>query len=235
MWLVLCEPADPSGPWVAEGLAGRGLDPVEVVTRTDLDGAVWEHRIGGEGCRVRARLRDGRSFDSRDLCGVINRLAAMPAADLARADPSDLDYASQETYAFFVSWLASLPEPTFNLPTPRALWGPALDLLEWQSLGCRSGFATLGPDEAPPDEARQVLVVGERTVPQILPAGLSRACRRLAAAAGVSLLEVVAARGPRGWVLAGASELPDLRRGGDEFLVVLAGELRKRAAWEAAA
>jgi hypothetical protein len=230
MWLVLCERADLDAHWAAAGLVRRGLEPIELVHADELAAATrWQHRVGPDGCSVTVELVDGRTLSSAEIRGTLNRLVQTPSAPLLRAAPGDREYAREELHAFALSWLAALPGPVLNRPTPQGLSGPWLHRSEWLALAARAGLATppFRSDDAESEgrgrsPAASVIVVGAKAFgPPGVPA-LADACGRLARLVGAALLEV--AFDPDG-LFAAATTLPALRPGGDPLLDALAGAL----------
>ena len=139
MWLVLCDAGDVAAHWAYLGLKKRGLSPIEIVLPEELTkGARLTQSISTVGSFVRCELADGRTFDSANLRGVLNRWMQPPVPD-PKLDAKDRDYTAQETMAFFVSWLAAVPCRMLNPPTPYCLGGPMLDPCEWMHLAGRAG------------------------------------------------------------------------------------------------
>lgn len=251
MWLVLCPGYDAPALWAFEGLRARGLAPLELVRAESLpQSRRWEHRVGADGAGVRVELPDGRVLRSEEVRGVLNRLTHVTVGPLAAT--RDHDYITQEFTAFFMSWLYALPGPILNRPTPQGLGGRWRHASEWVLLASSVGLPVPpyrlssldGHDELatgerrlfpPGTPTRQAVVVGGVTfAPEGMPAELSDACARLAAAADTPLLGVDFAEGARGrWTFAGATPLPDLRAGGGPLLDALAralgAETRKEA------
>jgi hypothetical protein len=236
--LVLCEDFDPAAAWAADRLRRRGLD-ANVVYGTDLAAAPQvEHRVGRAGATIEIMLACGRRLSSRTIGGVLNRLSFLPSAWLNRIGGPDRDYAVQEMYALYLSWLNSLPGPLLNPPAPQGLCGNWRHPSAWAALAGRAGLpvaryrqsseddpAALWPAAAAVAPAT-LFVVGERVVGQ--PAALEHLdepCRRLALAANVRLLGIDFAPSANGWHFVGASVMPDLIRGGEPLADALAQAL----------
>ena len=214
----------------------RGL-PIEVVTGADLATAIrWEHRIGRSGIVFALDLADGRRISGKDPSGVLNRLSFLPSAWVQRVGGSDKDYALQEMYAFFLSWLHSLPGPLLNPPTPQGLCGNWRHPSSWAFLACQAGLpvrtyrqsseddpAALWQSVTGPAEATVFVAGGHVIVPSPLPSRLGEPCLSLAHAAGTTLLGINFAFGEEdGWYFSGASVMPDLIRGGEPLLNAMA-------------
>jgi hypothetical protein len=246
LWLILGDDADPCLRWAADGLVGRGLAPVKLLTAARLGpGLRWEHRVGVTGGTVEVTLGDGELIRSSHLRGVLNRLGAPPGWPLLdRVHVQDRDYVRQELAAFFLSWLASLPQPMLNRPTPQGLAGAWRHPAEWVLLAAKAGLRTTpyrASNRARPDAAAgraqrlgvrtgaaatKVLVIGGQAVGTAPPAILS-ACRRLGVLSGTALLGVELDDGAAGpWTFAGATPRPDLRDGGEPALDALAEALQ---------
>jgi hypothetical protein len=242
VWLVLSDSSDPSAAWARHGLRLRGLDPIELVTADRLvSGALWSHRIDGDGARFEILLADGRRISSNRVRGALNRIVAVPPEALAGAAAEDRDYALQELTAFFMSWLHALPGPVLGRPTPQGLSGRWRHVSEWVWLAAAAGLRTpayhqgshngagwqepaLAPFGAP---RRTVLVAGSRAVASDAPATVLEGCLRLSRLADAELLGVdFTWNRSDGWTFVGASPYPDLRPGGEQFLDALASILR---------
>jgi hypothetical protein len=236
MILVLCEVEDFAGLWAAGRLKARGLS-VEIVTAPVVSCALrWEHRIDSSGtASVAIELGDGRKVCSRDRVGVLNRLSFVPTARFDQVAGIDRDYAVQEMNALFMSWLHALPGPMVNRPSPQGLCGSWRHRSVWAAMAHKAGLAIQpykqscrdDPDAqwncSQSDAGATVFAVGERVVaPGWMPAEVSNGCRRLAAAAGVSMLGIEFVPGRDGrFEVAGATPLPDLTRGGEPLIDAL--------------
>ena len=236
MVLVICEDWDFAALWAADRLRSRGV-AVDMLTGADLAAAErWEHRLGHAGVTFALTLAGGeRRVFSQAVRGVLNRLSFLPSAWLQRIGGPDRDYAIQEMHALYLSWLAALPGPVLNRPTPQGLCGNWRHPSFWAALAGRAGLPARyrQSSEDDPSEAWQpaaappeaiAFVVGERVIaPPALPTQLNEACRRLAHAAGAGLLGIdfmAAAAGE--WRFTGASVMPDLVRGGEPLADALA-------------
>lgn len=244
MYLILASSTDLPAFWAAQGLAARGLAPVEMVTAEALVSApYWEHRVGnGSRTALRISLPDGRFLDASAVRGTLNRLTAVPAGFLRTS--ADHSYAHQELYAFFLSWLNALPGPLLNPPAPQGLCGRWRPSSEWVWLAGQAGLATApfrqSSRETPPklfgekpllppgSVGSTVLVAAGRISGAAAPRDVLAGCLRLAELAETPLLGIDFADGPAGpWTFAGATPWPDLRLGGEPFLSHLAAALRE--------
>lgn len=231
MRLLLCEPGDLSALWALQALRATGLE-IELVTSEELARARrWEHRIEGGRAWTEVELADGRGIDSRSVSATLNRLVRATTAGLAGADPADRDYAAAELWAFWMSWLESLPGPVLNRPSPQGLCGPWLHGTQWLVLAAGAGLATppcrstngAEPLAFEPLAGQPFLVVaGGAVVGPSAPDEVVQGCRELSRAVPCDLLGVWFRND---WELAGASPLPDLRRGGPALVDVLAAAL----------
>jgi hypothetical protein len=232
--LVLCEGFDHAAFWAAGRFRERGI-AVDVVTGEDLAAAeCWDHRLGTAGFSISIQLRDGRRLVGDDTRGVLNRLSYLPNALLQQIGGSDRDYALQEMYALYLSWLHSLKGPVVNPATPQDLCGNWRHPSMWMVLAGRAGLPCvsyrLSSDDDPtltwqvhPTPAPMTaFVAGHDVVAPTLPAELREGCRRMASLADVKLLGVeFAPDGKDGWQFTGASVMPDLIAGGDALIDAL--------------
>ena len=222
--------------WATDRLRARGL-PVEVLTGADLAAASrWEHRVGRAGTAFELDLADGRRISGTNLSGVLNRLYFLPSAWVQSVGGTDKDYAIQEMYAFFLSWLHSLPGPLLNPPAPQGLCGNWRHPSSWAFLACQAGLpvrtyrqsseddpAALWQSPAEPAQATIFVAGNEVIIPSPLPSRLSEPCRALAHAAGTPLLGIdFASDATDEWCFRGASVMPDLIRGGEPLIDAMA-------------
>jgi hypothetical protein len=234
--LVLCEEADPVAAWAAGHLRRRGVN-VDMLTGADLATAgPMEHRVGRSGVAFELKLPGDRRLSGHGVRGVLNRLAYIPSACLRRIGGPDRDYAVQEIYALYLSWLHALPGPLLNPPAPQGLCGNWRHPSAWVALALRAGLpaapyrqssnddpVAIQQFAAVPAPATVFVVSGRVVAHPAVPRQFDAACRRLARAAGVNLLGIDFAPCPvGGWRFAGASVMPDLIRGGEPMANALA-------------
>ena len=232
--------ADADAPVRKIRLRARGR-AVRALTAATLGAETlrWHHRLGAGGVDFILDPADGRTLSPHDCGGVVNRLHYLPLALLARIGGADEDYARSELYALFLSWMAALPSPILNPPTPQGLAGNWRHPSAWTMLAQASGLPVVPwrQDSASDPErdwtiAEQpgeicVVAVGDRLVrpgwPAAidLPAPVEQGCIALARAAGVGLLGVRLIPDdaiPEGWRFVGANLLPDLAAGGEPMV-----------------
>ncbi|MEU9045601.1 MULTISPECIES: hypothetical protein [unclassified Kitasatospora] len=233
MWLVLCDPGDQAALWAHEGLRKRGLEPLELLSPQALLGSTRSaHRVGRHGAAFDNSLPDGRILASRDVSGVLNRVAAAPFGLLPFDTHADARYAQEELSALLLSLLTCLGPVSVNRPGATGLCGAWRSAAEWTVLAARAGLPvppariSSSPEPEPPWDAPGsggVLVLGEHVFGEHgfgAPAAEDeKAYVRLARLAGTDLLGLDLHRdGGQRVVFAGATPLPDLRSGGDPFL-----------------
>jgi hypothetical protein len=239
MVIVCCEDFDHAALWAANRLRERGIG-IDVITGSDLAAAEhWDHRLGVAGAAITIRLRDGRCVTGGETRGVLNRLSYLPAAWLRRIGGADRDYALQEMYALYLSWLHALPGPVVNPPVPQGLCGNWRHPSMWMLLAGRAGLPAAAYRQTSDDDPTQTwqqrttpapataFAVGRHVVaPPALPPALHGACLRLARSAGTPLLGIDFAPDARGyWQFIGASVMPDLICGGEALIEALAETL----------
>ena len=236
MILILCNEADSSALWAAHALTRRGLSPV-LLTGDDLAAVeLWRHRVGAAAPDSEIRLSGGRQLRGNNTRGVLNRLTSVPWAWQRRVGGPDRDYAIQEMFAFYLSWLHALPGPKLNPPTPQGLCGNWRHPSAWAAMAARVGLPVQPfrqSSEDDPDSAWRCAlpaatlhVVGAHVVGPVELARCYRdACLRLAKAAGSPLLGVSFLSDPGGWRMTDVSIMPDLMSGGEPLADALATEL----------
>jgi hypothetical protein len=241
MWLLLCEPNDVHALRASRGLRARGVEPLEVVSSEQLAyGLRWEHRLDRHGVRTEIALADGRTIRSSEVRGTVNRLQRVPDAHFARASEADRIYAHQELTALTLSFLHGLPGPMLNRPAGPSPSGPWLNPSEWTWQALQAGlqvapysFTSDEPSHRADDFAQAtsglpletLTVAGQGVVGRRAPAETVAGCLRLGERTGASLLEVQFAIRDGDWVFAGATPYPELARGGDPLLGLMADAL----------
>ncbi|MFD7449186.1 hypothetical protein [Kitasatospora sp. NPDC059827] len=237
MWLVLCDPADRAAVWAYEGLRARGLAPLELLSPQTLLGSTrTAHRVDRLGARFTLTLPDGRVLDSRDVDGVLNRVAAPPFGYLPFTTHADAEYAARELSALLLSLLTCLAPVSINPPYGYGLCGAWRSPAEWTALAIRAGLpvpparVSSDPDAEPPAAPAgrgDVLVLGEHVIgapaaedeePYVRLARLAELDLLGVDLLGVDLHRETGTGDRQPAVFAGASPLPDLRPGGDPFL-----------------
>lgn len=244
MWLVICAAQDLEALWAARGLKRRGFEPLEVVTTEALAyNSRLVHRIRSGATSTVILLADGRTIDSAAVRGTLNRLHALPDQHLSKATEADREYAQQELFGLFLSWLHGLPGPVLNRPTPWGLCGAWRQPSQWAWLAGWAGLPVMpyrlgdaiaaSPLSVPPgSHVRHVVLLDGHCWGADLPAPIKAACARLCTLSDTRLLGLDLAVTPTGeWFLIGARPLPDLSAGGEPFLDALAAALQAPA-WQ---
>ena len=238
MWLVLCATNDLAALWAARGLGARGLQPLEIVTGEVLAyNQRIAHRLTAGQPDVQITLTDGRVVDSATVRGTLNRLQFVPSAHLSGANAADRQYAEQELFALYLSWLHGLPGIMLNRPMPHGLSGAWRHPSEWVWLAPQAGLLSMPYQqsdwlEAPSNalarnSARTIIVVKNTCCGPTVPPSVAAGCLRLAQLSGTSLLGLDFHLAPSGdWVFTGATPMPDLRLGGSALLDALARALQ---------
>ena len=237
MWLVLCTTDDLSALWAARGLTARGLQPVEVVTAEALAyNRCFEHRLLGGRSSVKITLADGRVIDSATIRGTLNRLQVIPGSHL-RTNSKDRQYAEQELYALYLSWLYALPGKMLNRPTPQGLSGEWRHPSEWVWLANQAGLKTApygqsnfraapSLQQLPPAAVQTIIVVDGICCGAAAPREVMAGCSRLSGISATKLLGVDFEVTPdEDWIFSKATPFPDLRLGGDKLNDALAQAL----------
>jgi len=125
--------------------ARHGTQQVKIVSSEELALApYWAHRIENSSCSTTLYLSDGTELSSDRIGVVFNRLRYAAVPHFAHAAEADRSYAADETYALWLSWLASLPCTVVNRPTSRGLGSQNRSMTEWLLLAAKAGFPTRG-------------------------------------------------------------------------------------------
>jgi len=153
-YAVLAERGDADAELLAAEIERR--DPAVALVWADelLLDSRFTHRVGPDGVEAELRCARGRRFDAASLRGVACRIEQALPPQFATAAEADREYAAIESQALLLSWLAGLPCPVLNRPSPRGLSGPGLAPLEWLPLaaahGLRSRATRLPSGDGPP-------------------------------------------------------------------------------------
>jgi hypothetical protein len=194
--VMIASRADRSAREFVERYAAAG---VRLMTPEDLSVVGWRHRPGTSDTST--AIVAGRPLAPDDITGVITRLAFVAEYDLDYIVPADRTYVAAEMTALLRCWLAELPCPILNPPTPNCLSGPYWSHAKWVFTAGRLGLPitpvcrrlTRSTAMAALSEvqttALPVTVVGSRCFGEVHPA-LGQQARQLADAAGVDLLTV---------------------------------------------
>jgi hypothetical protein len=145
-FLVLAQIGDETALRVYAALRVRhGAKDVKLVASEELVLApYWAQRLEDERVSTEIRLGDGTVLDSENIGVVFNRIVAITMPNFALAKKEDRDYADQEMTALYLSWLASLPCPVVNEPSPLGLSAPMRSDAEWLLLAGRAGLPVQG-------------------------------------------------------------------------------------------
>ena len=243
MWLVLTEPYDEAGAWLADGLRSHAPFPVTLLTTREItQGAQTTHGSDDGREWFRIQLYNDIVIDSRELRGVVNRVCALPPGLAFRLQAPQRDYAEQNFGLPLLHLLHGFPGPVLNRPTPQGISGDFRLDFEWSALATQVGFSRtparqLWNKSAPhsrsgsPEKASAVtgvVVVGDQVVPlnestASLPPFAVSCCRRLAALSRSTLLglELTRTSGEE-WQFLRASLRPNLTPGGARVLAAVA-------------
>lgn len=193
MLLVFASERDLSARRLIEAWGARDA---RLVTPRDLSTAGWCHYVNAPGSDV--AVIGGQRIAADQVAGVLTRLPAVWAQDRAHIVEGDRRYVAAEMTAFMTAWLARVPRPVVNRPTPTSLMGPGWSTERWFGAAARAGLrlATARrrypPDASPSDASppgATVTVVGERCV-GAADASLYAQALCLARAADADLLDV---------------------------------------------
>jgi hypothetical protein len=234
--LIVAEAEDAAALWLAEGLRARGLS-IEVATPAQLCDSTIEHRVLGASATFRISMDDGRVLDGLEIACVLNRMHSVPLSILARTEPEDRGYVEAEWRALLCSLLHAVRGRVIEPPHPHWLSGRWRSPPEWLALAHRAGLRTptwVWNDQEPAPttnldaeaEVARVLVVGDSALKVTpTPDEAVEGCRKLAALAGASVMEVrfVGVERP---TFAFADQIPDLRAAGDAAITAFARMLQ---------
>ena len=194
MLVVLASRRDRAARAFAAGLAADAT----LLTCDDLSVKGWCYEPGGQGGTL---VAGGRQLAAAEVDGVLTRLPAVSASELAVIAAGDRSYVAAEMTAFLAAWLTDLSCPVLNRPAPVCLMGPFLRLEQWVHLAAGLGIPVAPAFRSVPAAAGHgppgagsgsvvVSVVGRRCAGEA-DQGLRSAAMAIAEAAGVSLLRAM--------------------------------------------
>ena len=217
MLVVLASRHDHSARYLVERWAAFGAG---MITCEDLSVAGWRYFPGcPDACTA---VVDGRVVPCKDITGVLTRLPCIFPWELVRIRREDREFVAAEMGAFLMAWLSSLSCPVLNRPLGTCLSGPHWRPEQWARAASRVNIrvrtmeshilpgSTSEPGASEPNSVA-VTVIGQQCFGHIDPR-LEAQARRLAAAAGVDLLEVRFSGGEAELRFESANLWPDLSR-----------------------
>ncbi len=192
MIVVLASRHDQAARSLAERWADHGAT---LLTAHDLSEAGWIFHAPARGSGQ--AVAGGRVVANRQITGVLTRLAGVDPGELDHVAPEDAAYVASEMTAFLLAWLSTLACPLLNRPAPESLCGSTWRAERWIRFAAGLGIPVQPVHRDSRDDssagcepfAASVTVVGERCFGAV-DSSLADHARRLAAAAGVGLLEV---------------------------------------------
>jgi hypothetical protein len=170
-----------------------------LLTCEDLSRPGW--RYDPEASHLATAVVGGRRVRCREISGVLTRLACVGEWDLEHIAAVDRAYVAAEMTAFLLAWLSGLTCPVVNRPTPLCLSGPNWRPEQWTHAAAGLGIPIRSVDRRVARRSAEVSPVGAASSPTTVTVVGSRClgteeeilrvqARRLAEAAGVSLLGV---------------------------------------------
>ena len=227
MIVVLCEPEDTCGLWLAAEIARRGCE-VDVVMPDELVvGSRFSLKITKDYDVVSVQLTDGRVVDGESLTGVINRMERFPRPALDAASDQEVIYAAEEARAATVAWFAALECPVLNAPTPYSPAGLSAYESTWRHhagrLGVRAASLTMSVDQDTIQPADlTVVVIGETVLTSedySVPVSALETCLNLSHVTGFKLLGIEFCRSLSGnWELLRVDMKPNLMDFGPQVI-----------------
>jgi len=215
--VVLASRHDHSARYLVERWATFGAG---MITCEDLSVAGWRYF---PGCLdASTAVVNGRVVPCKDITGVLTRLPGIFPWELVRIRREDREFVAAEMGAFLMAWLSSLSCPILNRPLGTCLSGPHWRPEQWARAASRVNIrvrtmerhilpgATSEPGASEPSSVA-VTMIGQQCFGHIDPR-LEAQARRLAAAAGVDLLEVRFSGGEAEPRFESANLWPDLSR-----------------------
>ena len=193
-----------------------------LLTCDDLSVAGWRHYLNSDlnSENASTAVVDGKIVATEDISAVLIRWPGVFEQELTYIQVADRGYVAREMMAFLVSWLSGLKCPVINCPTPVNLSGPAWRLEQWTYTAANLGIPVRKAvrqvthkrelnENSKLESQVSVSVVGDRCFGKVDESLLDQS-RRLAVAAGVSLVGVSFSGPEAGSFFTGADLLPQL-------------------------
>jgi hypothetical protein len=199
MLIILTSRHDAAAQQLAARWQAQSTQDAQVLTCADMSLRGWRYYVHTP--RSSTLLVGGREVAQSEISGVLTRLPAIYAAELAAIVPEDRAYVATEMTAFLTCWLTSLSCPVLNPPTASSLSGPSWRREQWTHVAAQLGMNvqpvrrqirhTSAPlaEEEPYPAAVSVTLAGKRIL-GTEDRHLAQQTRRLAEAAQVALLTV---------------------------------------------
>jgi hypothetical protein len=174
MIVILCEPDDHSGLWLASELEPREKVARIVLPEKLIVGSQLSLRIDEQAVDAAVRQADGRVIDGKSVAAIVNRMQHFPVPVLQDASNPDLVYAAEEDRAAIVAWSFALDCPVLFPPPPYGAARENASDIVWRcratALGIPAEPIAIGSND--PGEAgdpggggeRNILRIGERTL-----------------------------------------------------------------------
>lgn len=116
---------------------------VRFISDDELSHALhWSHRVDSGGVETDILLASGQEIRSSSIGLVFNRLIYPSLDYFSGSSEQTINYAHQEMYALWLSWLKSLSCPVVNPPTVYGISCQNRSLAEWLYLAGQAGFPT---------------------------------------------------------------------------------------------
>jgi len=204
--------------WAPEGAA--------LCAPRDLSRPGWRYCLSDSNAST--AVAGGTVIRRRDISGVLVRLFAIPPEELQHIVPEDRCYVASEMTAFLTAWLSSLSCPIVNRPTAGSLSGPAWRPEQWTATACRAGIPVMprhrpaSPPYGLADELEHPYLETTIAGDQVFGTSDERLigyAKRLASAAGATLLGLKFARNHNDYQFVNADTSPDLRTPGVAYAI----------------
>lgn len=220
MLLVVAHQGDRRGPVLRQAWGDAGL-----LTPVGLSQRGWSFDPSAPAAGQ--AVIEGRRVPTQDIEGICTLLPAVTESDLAHIAVTDRGYVAAEMTAFLAAWLAGVPAPTVNPPSPVSLAGPNWHTERWVCTAARARLPVRGtarptapgmaPEPGGGGARHTVVVAGNEVFGAAGAAGGEQVAgwaARLAAAAGTRMLNVHIGQDVRGCFVAGADVWVDVGRPG---------------------
>lgn len=232
MFVVICEPEDTSGLWLATELENRGISAPVILPDELIVGSELSLQFGSTLKRANVKFPSGTSIESGSATTVINRMIRFPVPILPDGSDEDRIYSAEEARAAVVAWFSVLDCQVLQRPTPYDPTGYSASDLIWrcraESLGIKSEPIEIGASRISPSlDGKEVTLIqiGDQVLADCrdqIPDEAIEASNRLAASYSPDFLAMrFVIDGTGNWVFTGSAPQPDLSSFGSRLVDVL--------------
>lgn len=145
MVLLVCHPYDEATMCLYDYCKKKGLKDIMHINADVLTSSFyWRYAVNSfDNDDLEIKLYNGKTVDVKNVSIFFNRIQYVHMGMWDRAEKGEKDYATQEFYSFFLSWLHSFGRKIVNKPTPGDLSGVHRHKAIWRYMAQEFGIPVL--------------------------------------------------------------------------------------------